>query len=535
MEYSDRAEISVRGNTSFYFTKKPYRLELQNEDGEDKKVSLLGMPAESDWILYPSFTDKTFARNVLAHELWRRMGYYAVRWRFVEVFVVTNEPPRMHTNGHESLDALGSAGAPVVEGAARPQPGSLPKERVKLEAPLMRGVELQDWLNRWHATQSVAAAVSWPSVYHPLTALFPDSYQGVYVLLEKPKRGKHRVNVKRLKPEDDAEPEITGGYIIKQDRLDPNERGTMTGQEFRVTYVDPKEEELTPAQKQWMAKYLDDFEKALFGLNFRDPVNGYAKYIDADSFIDYHWMVEVGKNADGYAVSQYMHKDRGGKLKMGPLWDWDSTFGNSFIKNGYRTNGWRFEYMPDPDYTWYRRLFEDPDFLQRYVDRWSELRTNVFATSNMLALVDSIVGQLKEAEARNFQRWPILGSVVPDGPIGDTYQDEVHWLKQWITGRLAWIDSQDFPKPEAERFVENSEIKLRLSTKTGRIFYTVDGADPRRPGGSMSSTALEYRGPIILARNVQVFARVRSDFNLWSAPVVIDPPSRNEPRPANFH
>src|SRR6266542_2720670 len=90
IEYSGRAELSIRGNTSYYFQKKSYRLELQNDSGNDTKASLLGMPADSDWVLYASVTDRTFDRNVLGHELWRRMGRYAVRWRFVEVFVITH-------------------------------------------------------------------------------------------------------------------------------------------------------------------------------------------------------------------------------------------------------------------------------------------------------------------------------------------------------------------------------------------------------------------------------------------------------------
>jgi hypothetical protein len=167
-----------------------------------------------------------------------------------------------------------------------------------------------------------------------------------------------------------------------------------------------------------------------------------------DSFIDFHWLVEVARNADGYSFSQYMHKDRGGKLRMGPVWDWDNAFGNPYFNDWRNTNGWRFESATDPDYSWYRRLFEDPDFLQRYVDRWSELRASALATSNVLALVDATIGELKEAQRRNAMRWEHDGpGVVFRAKAGISFEDEVKWLKQWLSNRLSCIDSQEYPKP----------------------------------------------------------------------------------------
>ena len=83
-------EVSIRGSSSAKHPKKPYRLELQDENGDDLKLSLLGMPKESDWILYPAYLDKTMIRDVLAYELWRQMGYWAPRTRYVHLFIITN-------------------------------------------------------------------------------------------------------------------------------------------------------------------------------------------------------------------------------------------------------------------------------------------------------------------------------------------------------------------------------------------------------------------------------------------------------------
>ena len=113
----------------------------------------------------------------------------------------------------------------------------------------------------------------------------------------------------------------------------------------------------------------DAFRGKSKGLNFKDPKTGYAAYIDPDSFIDHHLLVEVTKNIDGFRFSTFYYKDRGGKLNMGPIWDWNLSFGNANGKQGWMPESWYWPQLDDRQYSWFRRLFEDPDFAQRYVDR----------------------------------------------------------------------------------------------------------------------------------------------------------------------
>ena len=347
-------------------------------------------------------------------------------------------------------------------------------------------------------------------------------YAGVYVFEEKIKRGRDRVDIASLSPTDENEPEVTGGYIIKKDRLDPGDFGFSTGHAGVLAYVEPKEQEITPAQAAWLSSWLRQFETVLYGANFRDPVNGYAQFIDADSFIDLHWIVEMSKNIDGYRLSNYMHKDRLGKLKMDPIWDWNLSFGNADYANGWLIAGWYSTQTGGTDYPWFTRLFQDPDFTQRYIDRWGELRQDVFATSNLLARVDELAAFLNEAQIRNYQRWRILGTKVwPNWYVGKTYQDEINWMKQWITARLAWIDANYTPAPGFGR--EPGPIApgsvLSLTAPKGLIYYTLDGVDPRLAGGSISPQAATYGAPITLSGNTRVFARARNGV-AWSAPAV---------------
>jgi hypothetical protein len=365
-DFSGVGGLKIRGSSSTWFPKKSYAFETWDLDGEDLDISLLGLPAESDWILYAPYSDKTLMRNYLAYLWSNRMGRYAVRTRFVEMF-------------------LTEGGKPV------------------------------------HA----------------------EDYVGVYVLMEKIKRGPDRVDIAGLDPSDNAEAEITGGYIIKHDRLDPGDDGFYTDSGVQLAYVEPKEEEITPEQAAWLLGYLNDFEDVLHGPDFADPVEGYARYIDAGSFIDNHLMVELTRNIDGYRLSHFMFKDRWGRLNVGPIWDYNRSLGNANYRDGWKPDGWYCDGVLDLNYPWYRDLFEDPEFDRQWRDRWRELRQNAFATHRLFRDIDDAAALLKEATERNFARWEILGeSVWPNFYVGQTYEQEVMWMKWWLGVRLAWMDQQ---------------------------------------------------------------------------------------------
>jgi hypothetical protein len=346
-------------------------------------------------------------------------------------------------------------------------------------------------------------------------------YVGIYVFEEKIKRGKDRVDVAPLTSADNQEPEITGGYIFKKDRLDPGDSGFSTARAGEFAYVEPKEQEITPAQSAWLRGWLGQFEAALYGASYRNPETGYARYIDVNSFIDQHWIVELSKNIDGFRLSNYMHKDRLGKLKMDPIWDWNLSFGNANYLNGWTTNGWYSTQVSGEQYPWFARLFQDPDFKQRYIDRWETLRQDTFITPEILGRVDELAAFLNEAQIRNYNRWKILGTAVwPNWYVGKTYQDEINWMKQWIAGRFAWIDSNYVPPPVLSHVGGKipDGFTLSIAAPKGIVQYTLDGTDPRLSSGFVNSVALTYAEPLSIPANARVVARARVASS-WSAPV----------------
>jgi len=423
-EFIGRTGINVRGKTSASWPKKQYRLETWDEYDDDKDVSILGFPAESDWILQGPYSDKSLMRNVLSYQWSNDIGRYAVRTRFIEMF--------LNTNGGE--------------------------------------VSMSD-------------------------------YVGVYALMENIKRNRNRVDITKLDPADNTEPAITGGYIIKNDKIDSGEQYFRTNIGIRLIYVDPDSTDITPQQMAWIQNYIRNFESVLSGSGFTDPVDGYAKYIDVDSFIDHHIIVEMTKNIDGIRLSTYLYKDRGGKLNMGPVWDYNLSLGNANYYEGWRPDGWYHEvrglwtpgYEGYPSYEWYRRLFEDPEFELHYWDRWYALRKDVYSTEKLLGDIDMYDALLDEAQARNFDRWNILGRYLwPNWFIADTHQEEINWMKQWLATRLEWIDSQFFAPPVFNRDGGQvpSGFNLTMDSPTGTIYYTLDGSDPRSSGTPQPATAL---------------------------------------------
>ena len=281
-------------------------------------------------------------------------------------------------------------------------------------------------------------------------AVSSSHYHGVYVLVERIKWGEGRVNIQKISPGDESEPEISGGYIIKKDRFNPGEDGLLTSRGTHLAFVRPDESEITVNQKQWITNYLNDLESALFGVDFKDPENGYADYIDVGSFIDFHLITELAKEIDGFRLSTFMHKDRGGKLKMGPVWDFNLSFGNADYNEGWMPSGWYYTQISQEQYLngWYTRLFQDPAFTDAYKKRWWQLRKGPFSAEYILNMMQENAELLGESQERNFTRWPTLGTYVwPNWFIGNTYEDEVNWMRQWTADRLDWMDRQLGPPP----------------------------------------------------------------------------------------
>ncbi len=306
-------------------------------------------------------------------------------------------------------------------------------------------------------------------------------YIGVYVFMERIKQNPGRVDVDELTIDETSGNELTGGYIVKIDKTTaggvvawtspyasaPPGWGPITFQMH-----DPEIGELHPNQLTYIQNYITDFETALDGANFADPILGYAPYIDVPSFIDFMIVNEISKNVDGYRISTFMYKQKesnGGKLVAGPLWDFNLAWGNADYCQGGNTSGWEIDFnsvcgggggLQNPFY--WTKLVQDNEFAHGLNCRWQELRQTTLETNYLLDYIDSIALYLSDAADRNFNKWPTLGTYVwPNNFVGNTYQEEIDYLKTWLVARLNWMDSNMYGSC-TDLSTANEEIELNI-------------------------------------------------------------------------
>ena len=291
-------------------------------------------------------------------------------------------------------------------------------------------------------------------------------YKGLYIFMEKLKRDKNRIDISKLENADIDEELISGGYIIKIDKSDMedgsytdynsfqsqfdvfgNENGDIR---INFNYEYPKPGEIHANQKNYIKNYFYEFESSLASNNFKDPINGFRKYIDEDSFIDFFILNELSNNVDGYRLSTYLQKDRNEKLVIGPIWDFNLSFGNADYCGGERYDVWCFKFNERclGDYWnvpfWWNRLLDDEKFVDKLKDRWNQLRLNTLSDNNIITLIEeqySFLNNETDIINRNFNKWKIFGIYIwPNSFIGNNYYEEIDFLKNWIKERTKWLD-----------------------------------------------------------------------------------------------
>ena len=285
-------------------------------------------------------------------------------------------------------------------------------------------------------------------------------FQGTYVLMEKIKRDRNRVDISKNKVED-----ITGGYIIKIDKPtgdgDWYDENIAFASQYNTTgllvdtgninflYEYPKADDVSDEQKKYIQDYIHLFETALISEDFESIENGYSQFIDLDSFIDFFILNEFSKNPDGFRLSTYLHKEKGGKLKMGPIWDFNLAFGNVNYCDGDSPYGWahRFNDICSGDNWqvpfWWNRFLDDPEYVSLLKERWAILRSEILSSDTVSGRLRELQENLKGSSAidKNFGKWLILGKYIwPNKFIGDSYDSEINYLEEWINERFDWLD-----------------------------------------------------------------------------------------------
>jgi hypothetical protein len=355
LNYNGRIDIELRGSSSQALDKKAYGFSTRKSDNAtDLNVSLLGLPADNDWILLNNVFDPSMIRNYLSYNLSRMIGEYASRTVFCELVI----------NGQ---------------------------------------------------------------------------YRGLYLLLEKIKQGKDRINIRKMGTDDNKYPDVTGGYITKADKTTGNDPVAWLMSSYNwvddIAYIHdtPKPEFITPEQNYYIRSVFFKLQDLAFAGN-QSVESGYPSVIDIPSFIDYMILNELASNADAYTYSTFYHKDKNAKLRAGPIWDLDLTYGNDLFIWGYdrsKNYWWQFNNGDNDGTKYWTDLFKNAKFKCYLSKRWNYLISpgEPLNYDTITALIDRVVDQIGEALVREKQLW---------GTVGNHFA-EISNMKSWIRQRITWI------------------------------------------------------------------------------------------------
>ncbi len=294
-------------------------------------------------------------------------------------------------------------------------------------------------------------------VNHEDRALEASDYAGVYYVTETIKNQKDRTQLKQLTEADTVLPAISGGYIMKFDwAVAESPTLTCTGSPVAgsgdgtcwddLEVVDPSP--LGPEQAAWLTTYVQAFHDSLH----TTPVGDYASAIDLPSFVDNFIVNELTKNLDEFTRSAYYNKDRDGKLKAGPLWDYNFALGCG-RPNNMSPESWQYpEAASEPGHMrrgasdWYPRLVTDPAFMAAVAARWQSLRQGLLSDAALDQRITALAMPLTAAAARDSERWPVSsvfgGGQSYEGPTATTWTGQVQAIRDWLPKRTAWMDAQ---------------------------------------------------------------------------------------------
>ena len=260
-----------------------------------------------------------------------------------------------------------------------------------------------------------------------------EDYQGTYLIGQKVEESENRVNIG------------DEGYLIEIDtdannRIDPDDiifKPTIWSSIHTDGVFNIKDPDIDYGSDEFyfIENYINDFESVLYSNNFNDPDSGYESYIDVDSLIDWFLINEIAKSVDArWYSSIYFSYLPGEKIKMGPIWDFDLSYGNLNYSDAQYTSDFYIKQN-----NWIDRLFLDEVFVEKVKIRYSYYYSKLGDIKNK---IDEFAKYIDKSQKANFERWDILGVYVWPNPVYDlTYEQEVNRLENWIEERMNWLNS----------------------------------------------------------------------------------------------
>jgi hypothetical protein len=478
----DLAEMKIRGrgnSTWGLHPKKPFQMKLAD------KAEFLGMPNDKKWLFLAEYSDKTMLRNKISFE----MGYISnLDWtpqgRFAEVYINDEYNGTYNiTQKVEESDnrvALGDTGYLLeLDQLSRLDSDDVYFESVltdkfwvnikepSLERSSSEYAYIKTLINDFENAMSGSTSMTsyfavaettsdnvWDVNLSQTMTLVPNSD---YIVSFKAKSSIDRTMIVGLGLYHDpwtnaGEPvSLTTAwqtFTLSQTTIDfgddqsrvlfdmgGDQGGEVWIDDVSVLTADGIELVANGDFQSGEASWEGGAAAAVNITSYANGTGGYAEYIDVDSFVDWYLISEITKNVDSmFFSSMFLNVMPGEKIKMGPLWDFDLSFGNVDYADSRYAEGWWVKYHP-----WYEHLFQDPDFVGKVKVRFAYFKDN---QQFILDKIDAYAEQLQWAQQENNDKWQTLGMYVwPNPVVFDTYQEEVDHMKSWYIDRMDWLEA----------------------------------------------------------------------------------------------
>lgn len=316
-------------------------------------------------------------------------------------------------------------------------------------------------------------------------------YRGVYLLAEEIRDSKARVviDTKGFETETDI------GYLVELSSYSDKDKFYLNNRQYMIHSDLSSDSSVKKAQMQFISDYMAECYEALKRGN-RSEIE---KLMDIDSMVDTYITEEIVKNLDTGWDSYYLYKEKGGKLFLGPLWDFDLSLGNA--NEGEETYYGIFTAVRKGSgggNPWYYRPMEIEWFRKLVVERWDEVKESIIDKIPQ-SILDEGSSKYK-AYARNFVRWQIFGTTQNRETEAirnlRTYKEHYEYLAEWVRQRIEWLDefyhqddfltmdlegggakaSSGFADDKTKKLFESLE-NLSGKVKVDKITGSIDGFD----------------------------------------------------------
>lgn len=399
---------------------------------------------------------------------------------------------------------------------------------------VLNGLAFDPSLIRDHISFYLSRAIG---QYAPRTAycevMVNGVYRGLYMLQEKVKVDDKRVNINKIDQMDISLPNITGGYLIKADKVTMEDPSAWTMSSYlgindvNFIYEFPKPQNITSEQGNYIHNQFSRLAIAASENNI-SPIDGYPSIIDVPSFIDFIILNELSANVDGYQFSTFFHKDKGGKLRAGPIWDLNLTYGNDLFIWGFdrsKTNTWQFDNGDNIGARFWKDLFNNSTFRCYLSKRWNKLiqPDQALSSNSIISLIDETVNQISEAVVRENSKW---------GSVGD-HIERINSIKNFLIARITWISNSlgaftscsnvETPPFVISKIMYNAEPNSAIASSSDQEFIEItnNGDNPVNTTGIyFGGTGINYQFPqgyifpphgiLYLANNLQTFEELHS-------------------------